>query len=61
MTTYPIRNQGGSLRGFEITSAWITFGPLLRLLRSVPGVAEVRRKWFNDDRIVFKFYGREAP
>ena len=59
MTTYPIRNQDGSLRGFEITSWGSTFG-LVRLLRAVPGVTDVRRQWFNDDRVVFNFHGREA-
>lgn len=60
MTTYPIRRPDGSLRGFEITSAWLTLRPLLKLLRNVPGVTDVERRWFNDDRVTFKFHGREA-
>jgi len=60
METYPIRREDGSLRGFEITSTWLTFGPLLRLLRGVPGVTDVRRRWFNDDRVTFRFLGEKA-
>jgi hypothetical protein len=60
MKTYPILRSDGSLRGFEITSAWLTFGPLFKLLRSVEGVSEVRRNWFNDDRVTFKFHGKPA-
>lgn len=47
-------------RGFEITSKWLTFRPLRKLLRSVPGVTVVRRQWFNVNRIVFKFHGLHA-
>jgi hypothetical protein len=32
----------------------------LKLLRSIPGVTEVRRNWFNQDRIVFRFHGKAA-
>lgn len=60
MKTYPILRPNGSLRGFEITSAWLTFRPLLRLLRSVPGVTDVRRNWFKDDRVTFNFHGKPA-
>jgi hypothetical protein len=60
MKTYPIYGENGQLKGFEITSAWIRFGPLLRILRSVDGVTDVSRQWFNDDRASFKFYGRDA-
>ena len=31
--------------------------PICRLLRSVPGVSEVRRRWFSDDRITFMYRG----
>src|SRR2546429_3246611 len=60
MRTYPIRKPDGSLRGFEITSTWLTFRPLFKILRSVPGVTEVQRNRFSDDRITFKFHGKEA-
>lgn len=60
MKTYPIHRENGSLRGFEITSSWLVFGPLMRLLRKIPGVANVRRQWFNDDRIAFEFQGAKA-
>ena len=60
MKTYPIFRSDGSLRGFEVTSTWSAFGPLCNLLRSVEGVSDVRRNWFNDDRISFKFHGKPA-
>lgn len=60
MTTYPIRRPDGSLRGFEITSTWLILRPLLYLLRAVPGVTDVKRQWFNGDRVKFKFHEREA-
>ena len=60
MKTYPILRPDGSLRGFEITSGWLIFGPLFKLLRSVPGVTDVRRNWFKDDRVRFKFHGKSA-
>jgi hypothetical protein len=60
MRTYPIVRPDGSLRGFEITSTWLTLWPLLKLLRSVPGVTDVRRTWFNDDRVMFKFHKANA-
>ena len=60
MKTHPIRRDNGSLRGFEITSTWISFWPMLKLLRKVPGVTDVQRQWFNDDRVTFKYHGKEA-
>ena len=60
MKTYPILQPNGTLRGFEITSTWLTFRPLLKILRSVQGVTDVRRNWFNDDRVTFKFHGKAA-
>jgi hypothetical protein len=38
----------------------LTFRPLFTLLRSVAGVGDVRRHWFNDDRITFTFQGKAA-
>lgn len=60
MKTYPIIRPNGTLRGFEITSSWFTFRPLFKILRSVKGVTDVRRNWFNDDRVTFKFHGKVA-
>jgi hypothetical protein len=60
MKTYPIYRPDGSLNGFEVTSSWLTFRPLFTLLRSVAGVRDVRRNWFNDDRITFTFQGKAA-
>lgn len=60
MKTYPIYKDNGLLRGFEITGSWIRFGPLLRILRSVDGVTDVTRQRLNDDRVSFKFLGRNA-
>jgi hypothetical protein len=59
MKTYPLRREEGSFRGFEIASTWLTLG-LVRLLRATPAVADVRRQWFNDDRVVFEFHGKRA-
>ena len=58
MRTWPIVKADGSLRGFEITSAWVTFSPLFRILRSVPGVSDVRRNRRKDDRVLFNYYGK---
>lgn len=60
MKTYPIVRDNGTLHAFEITSTWLSFGSLLKLLKSVPGVTDVKRNWFNDDRVSFKFHGKEA-
>ena len=60
MKTFPHHRDDGTLVGFEITSSWIVLGPLVRLLRSVPGVTDVRRRWFEDDRVVFNFHGLPA-
>jgi hypothetical protein len=60
MKTYPIHLPNGTLHAFEITSSWVTFWPLFKILRSVKGVTDVRRNWFNDDRVTFKFYGKQA-
>ena len=58
MTTYPILRPDGAIQAFEISSSWLTFRPIFRLLRSVSGVENVKRNWFNDDRISFTFRGR---
>jgi hypothetical protein len=42
---------------FEVTSSWSTFRPLHSILRSVNGVASIKRQWFNDDRVRFTFHG----
>ena len=42
------------------TSSWLTFRPLFTLLRSVAGVGDVNRNWFNDDRITVTFQGKAA-
>ena len=60
MKTYPILKSDGSLRGFEITSTWLVLRPLMNLLRAVPGVTDVRRRWFNDNRVTFQFLGKPA-
>jgi len=57
MRTYPLLKDDGSLHAFEITSAWIRFGPLFNVLNSVQGVTEVTRQRFNEDRVAFKFHG----
>ena len=60
MKTYPLCKENGEIRGFEITSFWIRFSPLFRILNSVEGVTEVKRQWLNDNRISFQYYGRKA-
>jgi hypothetical protein len=60
MTTYPIVKPNGSLHAFQITSAWVSYRPLLNLLRSIDGVTDVRRRWFSDDRITFNYRGEPA-
>ena len=57
MKTYPILKDDGTMRGFEITSAWVTFRPLYKILRSIDGVTDVRRQRFNEDHLVFNYYG----
>ena len=57
MKTYPITRPDGSLRAFEITSAWVSFRPLYRILSSVQGVSDVKRNWFKNNRIIFKYRG----
>ena len=58
--TYPIFREDGSMLALEVTSAWLTFRPLLSIMRSVPGVADVRRQYFNEDRIRFVYLGVEC-
>jgi hypothetical protein len=60
MKTHPIHSSDGKLKAFEITSAWILFSPLLKILKSVSGVTEVKRQWFNEDRVIFKYHGIPA-
>jgi hypothetical protein len=57
MKTYPILKDDGTMRGFEITSAWVTFRPLYKILRSIDGVTDVHRQHFNEDHIIFNYYG----
>jgi hypothetical protein len=57
MKTYEFLGEDGALSGFEVTSAWVSFRPLFKILRSVEGVADVRRNYFSDDRITFTYYG----
>ena len=57
MKTYPILRADGSMLAFEITSGWVTFRPLFKILRSVQGVTDVRRNYFNDDRLSFQYLG----
>lgn len=57
MKTYPILKDDGSLHAFEVTSSWVTFRPLYRILASVDGVSDIKRNWFNLDRVSFKLHG----
>ena len=57
MRTYPLYREDGSLFAFEITSAWVSFFRLFATLRSVAGVADIRRNCFNEDRASFMYLG----
>ena len=60
MRTLPIHKADGSLRGFEISLTWVSMGTIKRLLRSVDGVADVKRQFFSDDRLVFTYHGERC-
>ena len=57
MKTYPLLRDDGELHGFEIGNTWISIGAILRLIRSVPGVSEVRRVWFREEHVKFLYQG----
>ena len=57
MRTYPLRRADGSLFAFEVTSVWVSFHSLFKVLRSVDGVTEVKRNFFNEDRASFSYGG----
>ncbi len=57
MKTHPILRADGSMLAFEVTSTWLSFRPLLKILCSVDGVTDVRRHYFNEDRLTFLFRG----
>ena len=60
MRTFPIELREGRIHAFEITSSWLRMRPLLEVLRSVEGVSEVKRKFFSEDRVTFRFHGHDA-
>ncbi len=45
---------------FEVTSTWITFGPLRNVLSSIEGVASVKRHFIGDDRFSFSYLGERC-
>jgi hypothetical protein len=45
------------MMAFEVTSSWVSFVPLFRILESVDGVTDVGRQYRNDDRVAFRFQG----
>ena len=57
MKTWPQYRDDGSLVAFEITSSWVTFRPLFKILRSVDGVTNIQRNRFDDHRITFQMHG----
>jgi len=57
MKTYPIKRDDGTVMAFEVTSSWVFFSPLFRILESVDGVTDVARQYRNDDRFAFRFQG----
>lgn len=57
MKTTPILRSDGSLVGFELDNTWLYLGTVKRVLRSVPGVANIKRVWFRDVRYYFQYQG----
>jgi hypothetical protein len=55
--TYPLFRDDGSLFAFEVTSAWVSFLALFGALRSVEGVENIKRNYFNHDRVSFTYGG----
>jgi hypothetical protein len=58
LKTHPIYRKDGTLLAFEVTSLWMSFRPLYRILLSIPGVDAVRRQYRKDDRLAFNFHGQ---
>jgi len=56
---YPLRRADGSLFAFEVTSTWVSFHSLFKVLRSVDGVTDVKRNFFNEDRASFNYGGEQ--
>jgi len=56
MKTNPNLRADGTVRAFEIPNSLWTF-QLLKILRSVEGVSDVKQNWFNVHRFSFKFHG----
>lgn len=57
MKTYPIKRADGYLQAFEIGNSFVSIGTIKRLLRSVPGVSDLKRSFRSDDRLTFTLYG----
>lgn len=57
MRTYPLFREDGSLFAFEVTSAWISFRRLFKALRLLPGITNLKRNYFNEDRLSFMYCG----
>ena len=60
MKTYPEYREDGTLHSFEVTSMWLTLRPLFSILNSISGISDVKRNWFKDDRITFKYFGQDG-
>ncbi|PVZ70359.1 hypothetical protein [Pelagibaculum spongiae] len=60
MKVHSLHDENGKLRAFEVTSTWVRMDPLLKILISVSGVSDVKRSWFNDDRVSFKYHGYDC-
>ena len=57
MKTWPQYREDGSLASFEITSSWVTFRLLFKILTSVEGVTNIQRNRFDEHRITFQIHG----
>jgi hypothetical protein len=56
MRTCAVRRENQSVASFEISSLHSTT-TIARVLKSVPGVENVRRQWFTDVRLTFTYQG----
>ncbi len=57
MKTYRLERDDGTAFAFEVSSAWVFMASLKRILKSVPEVEAVKRQWFSEVWIKFRYRG----
>lgn len=57
MKTFPLKRESGKIFAFEIYASGLWTGSLARLLRRIPGVANVKRVSDGDNRLAFDVHG----